>query len=50
MGQKAEDTVKCPKCKKDMEPAEFLAMGVKFKCFDCHEVIMEHDWEMKNEE
>ena len=26
----------CPKCKKPLEDASFLMMGIDKKCFDCH--------------
>jgi|HubBroStandDraft_3_1064219.scaffolds.fasta_scaffold115638_3 hypothetical protein len=41
---------KCPRCKKDMTPAEFLMMGVKYKCFDCDEVITELRWKQYEKE
>lgn len=39
-----KDLTVCPKCKKDMTNAEFLMMGVKFKCFDCEEAVSELQW------
>lgn len=43
----AKKSMKCRKCKKEMRNADFLMMGVKFKCFDCDEVITCQQLEIK---